>query len=644
MNQAFLHRYIASTHSDSKENPDFDKLFELRLATNLTLIKELFFSLYPEKNHSESFEELLSVLPSLFKERPAPLKRQDNERLHIGNWYQSSQLAGMQLYVDHFNKDLKGLTNKLEYFEKLGVNFLHLMPITPRPKGENDGGYAVNSYHEVDKRYGTKKDLLTLTEQMRSKDMILMLDFVANHTSNEFPWAKKAMGGDAKYQNYYHVYSDRTIPDAFEKTLPEIFPITSPGNFTYDPKMKKWVMTVFNDYQWDLNYSNPEVFIEMLKNLVQLVNLGVDVIRLDALAFMWKKLGTTSQNLPEAHALISLFRLCLQVIAPGAIFLAEAIVAPKEIIKYFGTGNTKGNECEVAYNATLMALLWDAIATKKTILLYKNLQNLPAKPDEATWINYIRCHDDIGLGFEDHYIDEVGWDAKSHRRFLLDYYCQNIEWSPARGAVFMYNPKTGDGRITGSCASLLGLEKALEEKDRESIETAVAKIIMMHAIILSYGGIPLIYAGDEIGALNDYSYLQDVDKKEDSRWVNRPQQDWEAIDNLKDSKAYPSRIFFALQKLIRIRKQQTSFADNNNTVFYNIHNPHIFGYERTASQGEGVLIICNFSESIQEVDALMLGPYGAKNKPKNLITGRTVTFSKEKLTLKPYQILWLQNT
>lgn len=644
MNQAFLHRYIASTQSDSNENPDFDKLFELRLATNLTLIKELFFLLYPEKNHSESFEKLLSELPSLFEERPESLKFQDNERLKNGNWYQSSQLAGMQLYVDHFSKDLKGLTNKLGYFEKLGVNFLHLMPITPRPKGENDGGYAVNSYHEVDKRYGTKKDLLKLTEQMRSKDMILMLDFVANHTSNEFPWAIKAMSGDAKYQSYYHVYPDRTIPDAFEKTLPEIFPITSPGNFTYDPKMKKWVMTVFNDYQWDLNYSNPEVFIGMLKNLVQLVNLGVDVIRLDALAFMWKKLGTTSQNLPEAHALISLFRLCLQVIAPGAIFLAEAIVAPKEIIKYFGTQNTKGNECEVAYNATLMALLWDAIATKKTILLYKNLQNLPSKPDEATWINYIRCHDDIGLGFEDHYIDEIGWDAKSHRRFLLDYYCQNIEWSPARGAVFMYNPKTGDGRITGSCASLLGLEKALEEDNRESIDMAVAKIIMMHAIILSYGGIPLIYAGDEIGALNDYSYLQDVDKKEDSRWVNRPQQDWEAIDNLKDSKAYPSRIFFALQKLIRIRKQQPSFADNNNTVFYNVHNPHIFGYERTASQGEGVLIICNFSESEQEVDALMLGGYGAKDKPKNLITGKRVKFPKGKLTVKPYQILWLQKT
>ena len=546
MNQAFLHRTVASDNPHSQESNDLDKVFELRLSTNLRLIKDLFFSLYPEDEHSKSFKKLLSVLPALFNDRSEALKLQDIDRVNQVNWYQSEQLAGMQLYVDHFSKDLKDLTNKLGYFEKLGINFLHLMPITPRPKGENDGGYAVNSYHKVDKRYGTKKDLLNLTEKMRDSNMFLMLDFVANHTSNEFPWAKKAIDGNPKYQRFYHIYPDRAIPDAFEKTLPEIFPISSPGNFTYNEKMGKWVMTVFNDYQWDLNYSNPEVFIEMLKNLVQLANLGVDVIRLDALAFLWKKLGTSSQNLPEAHNLISLFRLCLQIIAPGVIFLAEAIVAPKEIIKYFGAGRTKGNECEVAYNATLMALLWDAIATKKTVLLYKNLEDLPIKPMEATWINYVRCHDDIGLGFEDHHIYAIGWDAKSHRKFLLDYYCQNIEWSPAVGVVFMFDPKTGDGRITGSCASLLGLEKALEKNEKESIQLAVAKIIMIHGIILSYGGIPLIYAGDEIGTLNDYSYLEDKDKKEDSRWINRPRQDWKTIASLDDKASHQSKIFFGI--------------------------------------------------------------------------------------------------
>lgn len=640
MNQASIHKYLTKESQKTIAN-DVEARFEQRLATNFTLIKDLFFSLYPEKDHKNSFVKLLRTLPVLFGQRPSTLKSLDVKRINEGNWYQSEQLVGMQLYVDHFNKDLKGLEEKLDYFEKLGVNFIHLMPITPRPQGENDGGYAVNGYYEVDPRFGSTEDLLDLTKKMRDKNMYLMLDFVANHTSNEYVWAKNAMAGDPKYQNYYHIYPDRTLPDEFEKTLPEIFPMTSPGNFTFNTEMGKWVMTVFNQFQWDLNYSNPKVFIEMLGNLIKLANLGVDVIRLDALAFMWKKLGTASQNLPEAHALISLFRMCLQVIAPGVIFLAEAIVAPKEIIKYFGSGTLKGNECEIAYNATLMALLWDAIATKKAVLLYKNIHSLPKKPKEATWINYIRCHDDIGLGFEDHHIHEIGWNAKSHRKFLLDYYCQKIDWSPAKGHMFMYNPKTGDGRITGSAASLLGLEKALEQGDQNKIEQAIAKIIMMHGIILSYGGIPLIYAGDEIGTLNDYSYLKDHHKKEDSRWVNRPYQDWDTIAQIDAKKTHHSRIFFSLQHLIRLRKQHPAFADRNNTILYEAHNPHFLIYERPMGKNNGVLVVCNFDEVPQAIYENTLGSYGSKANPIDLITNEKITFSNGTLRLMPYQMLWL---
>ncbi|MBD0779435.1 DUF3459 domain-containing protein [Maribacter sp. ANRC-HE7] len=643
MNQASIHKYLATESKKTIAN-DVEALFEQRLATNLTLIKDLFFSLYTEKDHKNSFVKLLRTLPILFGQRPSPLKVLDVQRINEGNWYQSEQLVGMQLYVDHFNKDLKGLEEKLGYFEKLGVNFVHLMPITPRPQGENDGGYAVNSYYEVDPRFGSTEDLLDLTQKMRDKNMYLMLDFVANHTSNEYVWAKKAMAGDPKYQNYYHIYPDRTLPDEFEKTLPEIFPMTSPGNFTFNTEMKKWVMTVFNQYQWDLNYSNPEVFIEMLGNLIKLANLGVDVVRLDALAFMWKKLGTVSQNLPEAHALISLFRMCLQVIAPGVIFLAEAIVAPKEIIKYFGSGTMKGNECEIAYNATLMALLWDAIATKKAVLLYKNIHSLPEKPKETTWINYIRCHDDIGLGFEDHHIHEIGWNAKSHRKFLLDYYCQKIDWSPAKGHMFMYNPKTGDGRITGSAASLLGLEKALEQEDQSKIEQAIAKIIMMHGIILSYGGVPLIYAGDEIGTLNDYSYLKVHNKKEDSRWVNRPHQDWDTIAQIDAQKNHHSQIFYSLQHLIRLRKQHPAFSDRNNIILYEAHNPHYLIYERPMGKNNGVLVVCNFDEVPQAIYENTLGSYGSKANPTDLISGEKITFRDGTLRLMPYQMLWLGKT
>ena len=639
MNQAELHRLLVAKSALTKDAKNLQLLFEIRLATNLTLIKELFFKIYPEEIHSSAFQKLIKLLSFLHETRPKELQLQDIERIKKGNWYQSQSIVGMQLYVNHFNKNLNGVADKIPYLEKLGVNLLHLMPITPRPKGENDGGYAVNNYYEVDKQFGTKEDLLKLSKKLRSKRMYLMLDFVVNHTSNEFSWAKKAQKGDPKYQEYYFTYPDRSIPDQYEQTLPEIFPETSPGNFTYDPKMQRWVMTVFNSYQWDLNYSNPEVFLEMLNNLLKLVNSGVDVIRLDALAFLWKKLGTQSQNLPEAHTLISLFRMCLQVIAPGTIFLAEAIVSPPEIIKYFGEGIQKGNECEIAYNATLMALLWDAIATKKTIMLTQSLENLPKKPNEATWINYIRCHDDIGLGFEDQYLYEIGWDARQHRRFLLDYYCGGLDWSPAKGLIFMYNPKNGDGRITGSAASLLGLEKALDEQNPELVQQAIDKIVLLHSIILSYGGIPMIYAGDELGTLNDYSFLKEKNKKEDSRWVNRPFQNWQLVANLDKKESPQASLFYTLKNLIAIRKKTPVFADNNNFILHKMPNQHILVYERTASLSKGILVVSNLSDEAQYV---VLTDERKTSAFYDLITKQEITLTDGELYVQAYQTFWLQ--
>lgn len=638
MNQATLHRLLSS----NKEIKDLDGLFELRLVTNLTLIKDLFFSLYPEDYYGATFQKLLEELPKLYKSRPKNLREQDVVRLEKGNWYQSERLVGSQLYVDHFNKDLNGLRDKLPYFEELGVNFLHLMPLTTRPKGENDGGYAVNSYSKIDATYGTQKDFAKLTETLREKEMYVMLDFVVNHTSNEYPWAKKAMAGNKKYQEYYYTFTDRSIPDEFEKTLPEVFPETSPGNFTFVPEMNKWVMTCFNSYQWDLNYANPEVFLEMLTNLVDLVNLGVDVVRFDALAFLWKKIGTISQNLPEAHMLTSLFRMCLQIVAPGTVLLAEAIVAPTDIIKYFGEGPRKGNECEIAYNASLMALLWNSIATKEIDLLYKTLTQLPKKPKESTWINYIRCHDDIGLGLDDRFIQEMGWDPTEHRKFLLNYYCQYLDWSPAKGMLFMYNPKTGDGRITGSAASLLGLEKALEENNTGLVDEAINKINMMHSIIIAYAGIPLIYAGDEIATLNDYSFLEDKTKKEDTRWVNRPNHNWEAVSKLDSKESPESRVFSNLKKLIAIRKKHSVFADTGTVQVHHTGNRHILVFEREGK--EGILVLCNFNSSPEVIDGNWITRLGyLKNQMyTNVITDEDTKLNSGFLELTPYQFLWLK--
>ena len=638
-----MHRFLASDELKNPEKADRQKMFDLRLTTNIPLIQYQFFRLYPQQSSLSSFKKLQRLIPELFKGRPEELKLLDLRRMSAGNWYQSHKMVGMQLYVDRYNKTLKGLESKLPYLQELGVNFLHLMPITTRPKGPNDGGYAVNSYTKVDKKYGSKSDLTSLINTMHEKDMYIMLDFVVNHTSDQYPWAKKAAAGDIKYQNYYYTYPDRRIPNEFEKTLPEVFPQSSPGNFTYNEDMQKWVMTVFNDYQWDLNYSNPEVFMEMLKNLVSLVNMGVDMVRFDALAFLWKRIGTISQNLPEAHALISLFRLCLQTIAPGVVLLAEAIVAPLDIMKYFGEGVAKGNECEVAYNATLMALLWNSVATKKTLLLYRNLLNLPSKPDEGSWINYIRCHDDIGLGFDDRYIYEVGWDATSHRKFLLDYYAQKLDWSPSVGQIFMHNPTTGDGRITGSTASLLGLEEGIKTRNDKLIKEAIDKIIMLHGVILAFGGIPMIYAGDEIGTTNDYSYLNEEDKRDDSRWLNRPIHNWEASSAKDQEGSIPSLIFHMIRHLVSVRKKNRVLADTNLPVLHDPNNSHVFIFERKNNQSGNVLVICNFDEKEQVLDSGWIGELGyvKGSKINDLVSGKEKKLNSGLLTLAPYGLLWL---
>ncbi|MFS4468897.1 amylosucrase [Maribacter sp. 2210JD10-5] len=640
MNQAALHRLLAAKYGSTKESD----LFQLRLAANLSLIKTLFFSLYSSPEHKTHFHGLLDKLEVLYKKRPDALKKQDIERLNSGNWYQSEQLVGMQLYVNRFNGDLKGLNNKLNYFESLGINFLHLMPVTTRPKGENDGGYAVNSYHKIDPKYGSKKDFLALAEEARSKNILLMLDFVVNHTSDEFQWAQKAKSEDKKYQNYYYTYQNREIPDAFEKTLPEIFPETAPGSFTYNAQMDRWVMTCFNSYQWDLNYTNPAVFIEMLENLMVLANLGVDVIRFDALAFLWKKIGTISQNLNEAHELVALFRMCLQVIAPGVILLAEAIVAPRNILKYFGENTLEGNECEIAYNASLMALIWNSIATKKTNLLVKSLLEIPNKPKDATWINYVRCHDDIGLGYDDDFIRAMGWNPQSHRKFLLDYYSGKLDWSPAKGLLFMYNPKNGDGRITGSTASLLGLETALSNRNESEVTFAIAKILLVHGIILSYGGIPMIYAGDEIGTLNDYSFKENKDHRNDSRWVNRPMHDWDTVKKIKTDSSPQKKIYEGLKRLIKLRKKLPVLADTNNLIIHPDTNPHLLIYERRNGK-ESILIISNVDEHTQylEIPYLFSKMNFKIDRVKELIHQKPIEIENNILILKPYQQLWLQN-
>ena len=558
-----------------------DKSFYTRLIANTAAIRSLYMELYGYQAKTELwFDEMIQTIISAHTGRSKKLQERDTQKEQKENWFLSNEITGMSLYVDRFCGNLQNMPAKLDYLTNLGVNFLHLMPVFQSPAGESDGGYAVSDFRKVEERFGTLEDLKDLQEKMAEKDMYLMLDIVLNHTSHQHEWAIKAKQGDKGYQDYFYMYDTRELPDQFEQTMTDIFPESSPGSFTYSKECHKWVMTVFHHYQWDLNYTNPAVFNAMLDTVFFYVNLGVDILRIDAPAFIWKELGTTCQNLPKAHTILRLIKQCVQVAAPGTALLGEAIVAPKEIMKYFGTGEYTGRECDFAYNATQMALQWDALATGDIRVMLAAQYELLQKPYGTTWITYTRCHDDIGLGYDDSMIAAAGFNAYEHRKYLKDYYSGKFQGSPAVGALFSVNPKTQDARISGSLASLCGLEKALEYNNPVEIEMSIRKIILMQAQTCFLGGVPMLFYGDEAGYTNDYSYLDDPAKSYDNRWMHRPVIDWEKNTKTEEIGSIEHSIFSATQRLISLRKQLSVVADRKNLTWLTPHNIHVAGFLR----------------------------------------------------------------
>jgi amylosucrase len=573
-----------------------DNHFFTRFVANTTSIHFLYGELY--KNHPENtamFRLLVETITEAYQKRTVSQKKSDEEKELKGNWFLSNDIAGMSLYVDRFCGTLSNLEEKLGYFKKLGINFLHLMPLMQSPGGESDGGYAVSDFRKIDERFGKLADLKRLRQKLQKEKMYLMIDIVLNHTSHQHHWAEKAKKGDKKYQDYFYMFNDRSLPDVYDAAMPEIFPGSSPGNFTWNETCKKWVMTVFHHYQWDLNYTNPQVLVEMVDNILFYANLGVDILRIDAPAFIWKQAGTTCQNLPQAHTLLRLIKQCVQVAAPGMALLGEAIVAPKEIMKYFGTGLYTAKECDFAYNATHMALQWDALATGDTQVMLAAQHELLQKPFGTSWITYTRCHDDIGLGYDDYMIRHAGYNPYDHRKYIKEYYSGALPGSPAMGALFSVNPKTQDARISGSLASLCGLEKAIHDKDADAIEKSVKKIVLMQAHSFFIGGVPMLFYGDECGYTNDYAYLEDAGKSYDNRWMHRPLIDWEKNSLIDVEGTIENRIFTATRKLLAIRRQLPEVADFKNLTWLPPFNIHIAGYLRTLGEAK-LYAVFNFSD------------------------------------------------
>ncbi len=578
-------------------------------------------------------EDILATATRMWLDRPDELKALDAIRQSNPHWYESHRMVGAMCYVDLFGGNLAGLRERVPYLTELGVTYLHLMPVFKVPEDDNDGGYAVSSYREVNPELGTMEELAALASELRHHGISLCLDFVFNHTADDHEWAQRAFAGEVEYQEFYRMFPDRTLPDAYEKSIMAVFPEDHPGCFTYRNRLRRWVWTTFHTYQWDLNYENPAVFRCMAEEMLFLANQGVEVLRLDAVAFLWKRLGTSCQNLPEAHMIIQGFNALTRIAAPALVFKSEAIVHPDEVSKYIAEG-----ECPLSYNPQLMALLWDALATRKVDLLRHAMQKRIHIPEGCAWVNYIRCHDDIGWAFSDEDAQELHVNPRDHRRFLTDFYVGRFPGTFARGLPFSEDSNTGDARVSGTSASLCGLEKAFTENDDHELDLAIQRILMLHGVIFTIGGTPLLYLGDELGMLNDYSYENDLEKVGDSRWIHRLPFDWEKAKSRHDPESVTGRIYHGLLRLVQLRQQNIVFAGNETEVV-DPGNVHVLAYFKQ-HEGRSLMCLANFSDRAQTLAAARLRVLGLRKTFTDIVAGRTITATRE-LVLDAYQFMVL---
>ena len=606
-----------------------DSIFQHRLERHHDELRWLYMELY---QNGDMFAELCSQMYEYYNCRSKKLKERDLKREKGPDWYHGKDMLGMMLYTDNFAGNMKGVKEKIPYLKECNINCLHLMPFLDTPKGRSDGGYAVADFRKVRPDLGTMKDLIELTEKCHEEDINVCMDFVMNHTSEDHEWARRARAGEGEYMSRYFFYDNEEIPEKYEKTVPQVFPTTAPGNFTYLPETGHYVMTTFYPYQWDLNYRNPRVFNEMIYNFLYLTNQGIDIVRIDAVPYIWKELGTTCRNLKQVHTIVRMMRMIAEIVCPGVLLLGEVVMEPEKVVPYFGT--VEKPECHMLYNVTTMATTWNSIATGDIRLLKKQMDIVNQLPKQYVFLNYLRCHDDIGWGLDYETMRPWGIKEIPHKRYLNDYFTGKIRGSVSRGELYNDDPVTQDARFCGTTASMCGIEKAGFEHDEEAMNAAVREDIMLHAYMLTQSGIPMLYSGDELGQVNDYSYKNDPEKCADSRYIHRGKLPWELAEDKEDVTTVQGNIFQTLDRLEKIRRQEMTFDKDADVYTYDVHDDSILCVLREY-KGRRFFGIFNFSN--QEKTAWMQ----EKGMYRNLLTGEKAELKD--IRLSGYEFLWYGN-
>ena len=606
-----------------------DSIFQHRLERHHDELRWLYMELY---QNGDMFAELCSQMYEYYNCRSKKLKERDLKREKGPDWYHGKDMLGMMLYTDNFAGNMKGVKEKIPYLKECNINCLHLMPFLDTPKGRSDGGYAVADFRKVRPDLGTMKDLAELTEKCHEEDINVCMDFVMNHTSEDHEWARRARAGEGEYMSRYFFYDNEEIPEKYEKTVPQVFPTTAPGNFTYLPETGHYVMTTFYPYQWDLNYRNPRVFNEMMYNFLYLTNQGIDIVRIDAVPYIWKELGTTCRNLKQVHTIVRMMRMIAEIVCPGVLLLGEVVMEPEKVVPYFGT--VEKPECHMLYNVTTMATTWNSIATGDIRLLKKQMDIVNQLPKQYVFLNYLRCHDDIGWGLDYETMKPWGIKEIPHKRYLNDYFTGKIQGSVSRGELYNDDPVTQDARFCGTTASMCGIEKAGFEHDEEAMNAAVREDIMLHAYMLTQSGIPMLYSGDELGQVNDYSYKNDPEKCADSRYIHRGKLPWELAEDKEDVTTVQGKIFQKLDRLEKIRRQEITFDKDADVYTYDVHDDSILCVLREY-KGRRFFGIFNFSN--QEKTAWMQ----EKGMYRNLLTGEKAELKD--ISLSGYEFHWYGN-
>lgn len=580
---------------------------------------------------------LIRQAATAFRDRAPDLHRLDLRRTLDPAWFQDESMLGYAAYAERFAGDLAGISTKIDYLNELGVGYLHLMPLLQPRDGDSDGGYAVADYRKVRSDLGTMDDLSNLAKDLRANGISLVMDLVLNHVAAEHAWAQAARAGDPHYRDYFYIYPDRTEPDRYEATLPEVFPDFAPGSFSYSEELNGWVWTTFNTWQWDTNWSNPDVFAEYADIILFLANAGVEVLRLDAIAFVWKRVGTNCQNQPEVHPITQALRSVARIACPAVLFKAEAIVAPQDLVHYLGQGLHHGKVSDIAYHNSLMVQIWSMLATREATLAAHALRAIPPVPSTTTWVTYIRCHDDIGWAIDNNDAIAVGVSGYFHQMFLSDYYSGIHPGSPARGLVFQANPQTGDRRISGSAGSLTGLEAVTSPED---VDLVVGRLFLAHAVIMGWGGIPVIWMGDEIAMVNDQAWADETGHESDNRWAHRPRMDWDRAAQRHDLQTVQGRVFAGLKHLISVRRTLPHLESSVAAEVPDLADPGVLPVLRRHPLGP-LLELFNVTDSWRSFPGSRLEDLGLIGA-RDALSGNHIHPGPDgNVWLHPYGVLWL---